>query len=470
MKHLTKDNVGLCIALACSFLPAFFYLRTENIAMAALEDRGTVWVFIISLLVACVILGCAIAFLPSLRRWVYRPVFVMGAGIVLALGVLAAAQINIFGPASGCASGISGIFIAVGIIEMLGVCLFFLKRQAPVLLLPCVGLAFFVAALIWYGLMCVQSLLFESVVVAGLGVVTAVQLACVLHRISGDESCGQAGTHIGHLSRRKQVLSAFAIGGLLFNFFTMGLTFLPEDAGVASGSNVQMKPGAYAFALCISLAVLAVFTRKDSCKADSLDRTLFLCLPIALAIALVSPFTDTVMAESDFLLINLLPYGGIALLNIIGLTAVVRFAQMSNVLAMVMVGICMAGCAIAMAIGMLVFSLMGADAQKVSLVVLTSYLAGMLVFLIANQGGLSTSDNASSKPRSKKDICVQLAEKHSLTPREQEVLVYLSQGRSARYIADQLVISPDTVRTHMKRIYKKCGVHTKEELLDLING
>lgn len=466
MKRLVKDNFGLCIALACSFLPAFFYLRTENIAMTALESRDTVWVFISFLLSACVILGCALAFSPSLRRLAYRPVSVIAAGILLALGVLAAAQINISGLASWCISGISGIFIAVGIIEMLGVCLALLKRQTLLLLLPCIGLAFFFASLVWYILTYVGSLFFESVVVAGLGIVAALQLACVLRRILAKEGCSQTETNVGHLSRKKQVWFVFIIGGLLFNFFTMGLTFLPEDAGVASGSNVQMKPGAYAFAIFISLAVLAVFVRGGSSKTDSLDRTLSICLPVAIAIALVSPFTDTLMAESDFLLINLLPYVGIAMLNIIGWTAVVRFAQVANLSAMMMVGLCMAGCSLVMAIGMLVFFFMGPDAQKVSLVVLTSYLVGMLIFLMAHQGGLPARE---TKPLSEKDTCIQLAEKHSLTPREQEVLTYLSQGRSARYIADQLVISPDTVRTHMKRIYKKCGVHTKEELIDLIN-
>ncbi|MDR3849394.1 helix-turn-helix transcriptional regulator [Eggerthella sp.] len=50
-----------------------------------------------------------------------------------------------------------------------------------------------------------------------------------------------------------------------------------------------------------------------------------------------------------------------------------------------------------------------------------------------------------------------------------ETLVYLAQGRSAPYIADEQFLSVNTVRTHIKRIYAKMDVHSKEELLDLFH-
>jgi DNA-binding CsgD family transcriptional regulator len=44
-----------------------------------------------------------------------------------------------------------------------------------------------------------------------------------------------------------------------------------------------------------------------------------------------------------------------------------------------------------------------------------------------------------------------------LTPRELEVLVLASHGRTAREIADELFVSPSTVATHFKHIYEKYG-------------
>ena len=46
----------------------------------------------------------------------------------------------------------------------------------------------------------------------------------------------------------------------------------------------------------------------------------------------------------------------------------------------------------------------------------------------------------------------------ALTPRELEVLQLAAQGCSGREIAEQLVVSPATVRTHFGRIYGKYGV------------
>jgi hypothetical protein len=37
-------------------------------------------------------------------------------------------------------------------------------------------------------------------------------------------------------------------------------------------------------------------------------------------------------------------------------------------------------------------------------------------------------------------------------------------------IAEALFIAPSTVRVHIARIYKKCGVHSKEELAEVVDG
>ena len=50
-----------------------------------------------------------------------------------------------------------------------------------------------------------------------------------------------------------------------------------------------------------------------------------------------------------------------------------------------------------------------------------------------------------------------------LTIREQEVLGQLCQGKSYKNIGDSLFISQDTVRSHIKSIYKKLEVNSKSE-------
>ena len=57
-----------------------------------------------------------------------------------------------------------------------------------------------------------------------------------------------------------------------------------------------------------------------------------------------------------------------------------------------------------------------------------------------------------------------------LTDREIDVVSLLSQGYSYKKIAEQLYISMSTVQSHTRNIYRKCGVNSKQELIDLVNG
>jgi len=52
---------------------------------------------------------------------------------------------------------------------------------------------------------------------------------------------------------------------------------------------------------------------------------------------------------------------------------------------------------------------------------------------------------------------------HNLTSREREVLDQLCKGKSYKMIADTLSVSQDTVRYHIKNIYKKLQVNSKSE-------
>lgn len=52
---------------------------------------------------------------------------------------------------------------------------------------------------------------------------------------------------------------------------------------------------------------------------------------------------------------------------------------------------------------------------------------------------------------------------YGLTEREKDILTSLCEGNSYKMIADHLCISIDTVRTHIRHIYKKLHVHNQSE-------
>lgn len=57
---------------------------------------------------------------------------------------------------------------------------------------------------------------------------------------------------------------------------------------------------------------------------------------------------------------------------------------------------------------------------------------------------------------------------YGLTNRERDIFALFAEGRSAPYIAEMLVLSENTVKTHLRHIYTKCNLHNRQELLDAI--
>jgi DNA-binding NarL/FixJ family response regulator len=55
-----------------------------------------------------------------------------------------------------------------------------------------------------------------------------------------------------------------------------------------------------------------------------------------------------------------------------------------------------------------------------------------------------------------------------LSSREQEIFELLVSGRSPDNIASHLVLSLNTVRTHIRNIYAKFDVHNKTELVSYV--
>ncbi len=57
--------------------------------------------------------------------------------------------------------------------------------------------------------------------------------------------------------------------------------------------------------------------------------------------------------------------------------------------------------------------------------------------------------------------CTRLAQRFALTPREAEVLLWLSRGKANRDIAEILSLSPRTVNKHLEHVFVKLGVEKR---------
>lgn len=65
-------------------------------------------------------------------------------------------------------------------------------------------------------------------------------------------------------------------------------------------------------------------------------------------------------------------------------------------------------------------------------------------------------------------IIERMREDFGLSPRERDVCALLGRGRNRQFVADELGISLETAKTHATNVYRKVGVHSQQDLLDVI--
>lgn len=64
----------------------------------------------------------------------------------------------------------------------------------------------------------------------------------------------------------------------------------------------------------------------------------------------------------------------------------------------------------------------------------------------------------------------EIALNYRLSLREEEILTLLAQRKRNTAIASELFISEQTVKTHIRNLYKKLDVHSRDELFDLVEN
>lgn len=64
--------------------------------------------------------------------------------------------------------------------------------------------------------------------------------------------------------------------------------------------------------------------------------------------------------------------------------------------------------------------------------------------------------------------CEQLAQEYGLTPRETEVLALIAQRKTRAEMEQELFLSQNTVKTHVRHVYAKLGVHSKADVYELV--
>ena len=61
-----------------------------------------------------------------------------------------------------------------------------------------------------------------------------------------------------------------------------------------------------------------------------------------------------------------------------------------------------------------------------------------------------------------------MAKRYKLSHRELQVLTLYAQGHTQKSVSARLFISPGTTHTHIKRIYRKTGLHSRQDVIDYL--
>lgn len=119
------------------------------------------------------------------------------------------------------------------------------------------------------------------------------------------------------------------------------------------------------------------------------------------------------------------------------------------------------------------YAIQGASSQHIAIVSAALVFLLMVVFTVAfNHKDVETiwgiMANSKAEMSRWNAACAKIAEDYDLTNREHEVMVLIAQGRSANYIADEFGVSASTIQTHSKHLYKKLDIHSRQNLISLI--
>ncbi len=95
---------------------------------------------------------------------------------------------------------------------------------------------------------------------------------------------------------------------------------------------------------------------------------------------------------------------------------------------------------------------------------------GGTVFMDADGAGARQAlDEGALDRELRHRACLALAGEVRLTERETDVLELVSMGYTVQRIAEERGVTQNTVRTHTKGLYRKLDLHSKQEIIDLVN-
>lgn len=366
------------LALAFTLIIVAFCCRVDNSLTYMFDLQGAILPFAIALFVGCVV-GCIVIAAVPTRQVRSRLIWATIATACCVLGLVGAGLVQVLPPIESALA--AGSLLGFGLTVALRQWWSLYATLVPEALLATTCVAFLFASLGWYFLQHVSnfSITCFCLIVCALcsGLLT---LLCMLSADKGDEvalSRVPRLTEADVIARPSKTFMGLALAaaiGLWFNFFTLGLTYWPVAAGLST-AQISFKPLPY----FIVAAVAFVLVRRAKSRRSGVVSFAHVALPIAAAIVLASPFVQAIFDLDAIPFGSTLTYVGIALFNVLGFVLPLCAIQAPGKSVARAASILVAGCAVSMLAGAVVFQALGHSAQVVSLCIMSAYLAGLVI-------------------------------------------------------------------------------------------
>lgn len=264
--------------------------------------------------------------------------------------------------------------------------------------------------------------------------------------------------------------------GAVICLFIFGFTWDTDVLGVQLNAVSSM-----ATEKLVGFGVAGAFLIALACYRGARDvRAILLgtVLPVMVVTFVLRPyFLNAELGAGALMVIGVAREMGFVLFLASAWLAAVEGAKDHDITCEFAVVLLMGACALAGLLGLYWLHVLGPMVNYAGAVLFIVYLVVTLVVTAASGQKVSPAYDDQLKEREQQGFerflesrCAQLSEEYGLTPRERDIVLLLGRGHSYAYVAGELGVSENTVRTHVRNMYRKLGIQSREELLEVVHG
>jgi DNA-binding CsgD family transcriptional regulator len=256
----------------------------------------------------------------------------------------------------------------------------------------------------------------------------------------------------------------------LIGLFLFSYTWNPTAVGIRFNS-MQLMLFEESAGIIIAASCILLLLRIKRDQNILLEFTRF-WMPIIVCVFLFTPYLpDFALGTLLQELIATAREAGLALFALGAWMTLTRAAQISDTSVHFLMSAFALLCGLAAFAGFTLCSLFGITVKPLGAILFVIYLAALIILMT-----IGNRDERNAKivehnviEAYLKERCDNISKSHNLTVRETEILYYMGRGHNYVFIAETVFVSENTIRTHVRNIFRKLNISSREDLLAMID-